>query len=969
MIIGIPALRYITKIKYFFGVLVLLSAALAGYMLTNRGADAVAVDTTETYNFEADTLGEVPGVINSGNAIVVEDPILGKSLQVLQTVSDSEPSAAIVGFTNFSYPSRAYQQVSWRQAYTDASSTSGFILRTQESGLALPENYSGNLNIGYLFQVSIPTNAVNIYKQGNGEADELLATYPLTAQGIDTIRWYRATADGENLTFEWSANGTTWTTLGSTTDNTYATGNVQFIEGFGSAEGSQRIDDISYTYRGFTPDAPTGLGASRNGSGSVFLGWTAPVNDGGEEIFDTLIEYKEASSSTWLTVPSGQIQNYGPTQYSVSGLTNGTSYNFRVSAINATGTGSPSAPATVTPATWAGPSSNLVGVRGNAQVALTWTAPADNGGTPITDYYVYYRQTSVGGAWSYFADGTSTTTAATVTGLTNGVSYDFHIQALNALGTGTNVSNTAVVTPGAAPGIPTSLASTRGNAQVALTWTAPTNIGGFAITDYRVEYKTTAGSVWSVFADGTSTSLAATVTGLTNGTGYDFRVSATNSVGTGSVSATSSATPATVPDAPTALTPTVGNTQVSLTWTAPANNGSAITDYRVEYKTAAASTWDVFADGTSTTAAATITSLTNGVTYNFRVSAINSIGTGATTSTASATPASLPDVPTNLAVTRGNASVALAWTAPAGNGSAITDYKVEYKNTSDSVWIVVNDGVSATTGVSITSLTNGTSYDFRVSAINAVGAGGVTQYVSATPATVPSAPVLGTITPAAVSALLSWTAPASNGASITDYRIEYKLTSDSVWAVYNDGTHTDLSTTITTLIPEVSYDFRIAALNSVGQGVFSNVESVIPEGIPATITYEDTSVAGSVIDKRPTFSGTANPNSTVTVTVRSDPITCTTTADVDGNWSCTLPSDLPSGEHNVYVSVVPFGGGAATELGPYPVSVAGTTITSGTPNTGLGSVNIGLFIAAGIAGIGLVVGAIVQVRRLAKERM
>ncbi len=90
----------------------------------------------------------------------------------------------------------------------------------------------------------------------------------------------------------------------------------------------------------------------------------------------------------------------------------------------------------------------------------------------------------------------------------------------------------------------------------------------------------------------------------------------------------------------------------------------------------------------------------------------------------------------------------------------------------------------------------------------------------------------------------------------------------------------------------------------------------------------------------PTFSGVANPGATVTVTVHSDPVTCTTTADANGNWSCTLPTSLPAGEHTVYVKVVN-PDSSVENLGPYAVTVAagaGGTVTNTTPkapNTGV----------------------------------
>ena len=79
---------------------------------------------------------------------------------------------------------------------------------------------------------------------------------------------------------------------------------------------------------------------------------------------------------------------------------------------------------------------------------------------------------------------------------------------------------------------PTGITGTPGVGSVALSWTAPTNTGGVSLTDYIVQYSTDQSS-WTTFADGTSTATTATVTGLTGGTNYYFRVAAVNSAGTG----------------------------------------------------------------------------------------------------------------------------------------------------------------------------------------------------------------------------------------------------------------------------------------------------------------------------------------------------------------------------------------------------------------------------------------------------
>lgn len=126
-----------------------------------------------------------------------------------------------------------------------------------------------------------------------------------------------------------------------------------------------------------------------------------------------------------------------------------------------------------------------------------------------------------------------------------------------------------------------------------------------------------------------------------------------------------------------------------------------------------------------------------------------------------------------------------------------------------------------------------------------------------------------------------------------------------------------------------------------GSPVYTFNQQTTPGVDEPTAIVENKPLTGvPVIPKRPHFSGTAEPGATVTVTVHSDPISCTALADSNGNWACQLPSDLEPGQHTVNIHIVLPGGGTQ-DLGPYTVTVnpdgTSTPITNTTPlapNTG-----------------------------------
>jgi hypothetical protein len=156
-----------------------------------------------------------------------------------------------------------------------------------------------------------------------------------------------------------------------------------------------------------------------------------------------------------------------------------------------------------------------------------------------------------------------------------------------------------------------------------VSWVAPTQTGGSAITNYIVRYRLASASVWSTVTVG-SPATTRLVTGLTNGQQYVFQVAAITAFGTGAFSAVvGPVSPQTLAGPPTRLSGrAVGTGVVSLVWTAPTNTGGlVVTDYLVQYSSNNGVSWTTASDGVSSEARATV-SVPAGGSYVFRVAAI-----------------------------------------------------------------------------------------------------------------------------------------------------------------------------------------------------------------------------------------------------------------------------------------------------------------------------------------------------------
>jgi hypothetical protein len=327
---------------------------------------------------------------------------------------------------------------------------------------------------------------------GGGDSN-VSQTVTVPPTGTTTLSfWYRpSTADdicsGSGCTFDWqeaqirstagatlasvfksNSNSGQWTQV--TFDLTpYAGQNVvlwfNVHEDAGNDDTWMYLDDVSL-FQPSAPSQPTGVTATA-GNGSATVNWTAPSSNGGSTITKyTVTPYIGSTAQTPVTVTGSPPA----TSAAVTGLTNGTSYTFTVTATNANGTGPASAPSnSVSPSALPGAPTAVTATAGNTAATVSWSAPSSNGGSTITSYTVTpfigsTAQTPV------TVTGSPPATSAAVTGLTNGTSYTFTVTATNANGTGPASAASNSVTPSPAPSV-TSVTPSAGSTGVAVSVT------------------------------------------------------------------------------------------------------------------------------------------------------------------------------------------------------------------------------------------------------------------------------------------------------------------------------------------------------------------------------------------------------------------------------------------------------------------------------------------------------------------
>lgn len=510
---------------------------------------------------------------------------------------------------------------------------------------------------------------------------------------------------------------------------------------------------------------------------------------------------------------------------------------------------------------------NLNGIANDSSVDLSWTAPPNNGGAPITNYIIEYKEATAN-LWNTFNKPISTANSLKITGLTNGIGYVFRVSAVNNVGAGNYSSQSSTIIPkliASAPGAPTNLVAQADQGAAKLTWVAPINDGGSSIIDYVIEY-TTDGVSWTTYPDEVSAiTVGIIVKNLISGKTYLFRIAAKNSIGTGSYSNISN------PIMPTAIIATIDNpknismflktsNQVNLAWDPPDDPSRLfeITGYNIRYKSIADSEWIDFNNSTAPFnngyAFAEVFGLTTGETYHFQIRAIAKnkntdtvvisnyeqsgvIVVASVSQGSSVAPSAVQNVTTLFA----SGDLLINWTPPlnAGSSGKIRKYII-YLARETTTGVAPNDinytsfiTKSSQTGDFIPGLANG-FYWIKIRAENNAGLLGISTnpmriYVSNLSNKMTSFPQNfrytkkgGSISDSTGVTIynatvdLAWTPPTTTSASISKYIIEYSAND----ATFNknpssiDIIGTATTATLTNLNPKTLYNIRIKAIDT-----------------------------------------------------------------------------------------------------------------------------------------------------------
>jgi fibronectin type 3 domain-containing protein len=581
------------------------------------------------------------------------------------------------------------------------------------------------------------------------------------------------------------------------------------------------------------PSEPLNL-AAEAGLREITLTWDAPASDGGAQLNSYHI-YRGTSTGTETRI--GEVCACYQRFIDDRASGHGTTYYYRVSASNEIGEGPLSVEVSVTtfsaptaprnPAARSGP--------GAGQIILSWEAPANDGGSPVTDYWVRASSTAqVNDSTPVVARLDADARSFTESDLLDGATRYYRVQALNQVGNAMSAEVSA--TTFALPSEPKNINAQAGPGagQITLSWDAPES--GEQISNYRIYRGLTSGTA-TFFTD------AGSVThfedsGLLAGTAYYYVVSAVNPVGEGSKSNEANATTFTLPGAPKTLVAQTGPDPgvITISWTAPSEDGGMpITAYEI-YSGSVSGGETLLATVDANTTSFTNEGLPSDAKRYYTVAAVNGVGEGPASNEASAATFAFPGAPENLAAQAGPApgEISISWAPPSSDGGrAIVAYEV-YRASVPGAETPLTMVDANTLSFTDESLPSGARRYYTVTALNAVGEGPASNEASATTFASPSAPqnltagfdlfTLGGVR-------LEWEKPVSDGGlSLDGYRI-YRGTSSGS-RVFLAQIGDILSYTDTTCPLGAICYYTVTAINRAGESPSSNEDLMIGWAIP-----------------------------------------------------------------------------------------------------------------------------------------
>ncbi len=551
------------------------------------------------------------------------------------------------------------------------------------------------------------------------------------------------------------------------------------------------------------PGAPANLKARARGDTRIDLSWDAPGDTGGRAIDGYKIEVSSDNGNTWTdrTANTGSAD----TAYSHTSLTSGSTRHYRVSAINAVGTGAVSNVANATAGSGPATPESVSATGAYARVGVTWDAV-----TGATGYTVQWKSGEE--SFSSARETAVTTNSATVSPLANGAAFMVRVSASNTAGDSEWSGAVTAATPVLAA--PANVVATRGDGRLDAAWDAVEGA-----ERYKVQW-TSGGRAFADSREITAETNAATVPDLANGTTYTLRVRAANAGGESDWSATETGTPQVpAPETPEKLKVTAGDTNLAVTWDAV----PVAAEYTVQWKSGTEE-FDPERQLTVTVNTATVPGLVNGTTYTLRVRAANAGGESGWSETATGTPTPL-GVPGNMEVTAWDGRVAVCFDEVVG----ATEYTVQWRTDTEaysedrqktvfetSETMDCGEGRLSTT---VHRLANETVHWFRVRASNSWWDEGIKRKdstwsadVTATPTATAAAPANLVVTPADGRLDVTW--DAVEGAD--SYTVEWRQS-----GTVREREETTHAAALTGLVNGTTYSLRVKAANEVGEGPWS----------------------------------------------------------------------------------------------------------------------------------------------------